>query len=184
MEKRIVTPTTREALAELRAGDSVLMSGVIYTARDAAHQRMAAMRAAGESWPVDWRGQAVYYAGPCPAQPGQVIGACGPTTSGRMDTHTPMLLSAGLLVMIGKGQRSEAVKVAMRETGAVYLAATGGAGALIARCVRRCDVVAFAELGAEAIFRLEVVDLPLIVAIDSQGNDLYQLGPAAYRHNT
>ncbi len=181
MSKRITIPATREALAGLRAGDRVLLSGIIYTARDAAHQRMAAMQAAGEAWPLDWRGQAVYYAGPCPAQPGDVIGACGPTTSGRMDAHTPMLLEAGLTVMIGKGQRNEAVKAAMRETGAVYLAATGGAGALIARCVRRCDTVAFAELGAEAIYRLEVVDLPLIVAIDSQGNDLYQLGPAAYR---
>ncbi len=178
---RISFPTDRAALADLRAGDSVLLSGTILTARDAAHKRLCALLDAGQPLPVDLHGQAIYYAGPCPPPPGAVIGSCGPTTSGRMDAYAPRLLAQGLLCMIGKGGRDAAVIEAMRACGAVYLAATGGAGALIARCVRQSRVLAFEDLGTEAIRALEVEDFPLIVAIDSEGNDLYRLGTERYR---
>jgi fumarate hydratase subunit beta len=178
---RVPVPSTREALAGLRAGDSVLLSGTILTGRDAAHARLCALLEAGKPLPVDLRGQAIYYAGPCPPKPGAVIGSCGPTTSGRMDGYTPRLLAEGLLCMIGKGQRSAAVIEAMRASGAVYLAATGGAGALIADRVKAVRILAFEDLGAEAIRELTAEDLPLIVAIDSQGNDLYRTGPELYR---
>ena len=176
-------PSDRATLATLRAGDTVLLSGDILTGRDAAHKRLCAMLDAGETLPVPLRGQAIYYVGPCPAMPGDPIGACGPTTSGRMDAYAPRLLAEGLLCMIGKGQRSAAVIAAMREHGAVYLAATGGAGALLAGCVRASRVLAFEDLGTEAIHSLTVEQFPLIVAIDSQGNDLYTLGPARYRQS-
>ena len=167
------TPFTRDDLAGLSVGDTVLLSGTILTARDAAHKRLIALLDAGQPLPVSLAGQAIYYVGPCPAPPGQVIGSCGPTTSGRVDPYTPALLAQGLLGMIGKGQRSSAVIEAMREHGAVYFAATGGAGALIAQCVTAARVVAFEELGAEAIFELTVENFPLIVAIDAQGKNLY-----------
>ena len=181
IEKLIAPPFSRRALAELRAGDRVLLSGRVLTGRDAAHKRLCALLDAGRALPVELEGQAMYYVGPCPPRPGEAIGSCGPTTSGRMDAYAPRLIEQGLLCAIGKGQRSAAVVEAMRAHGAVYLAATGGAGALIAGCVKGCRALAFEELGAEAIHELEVEDFPLIVAVDSLGQDLYELGPKQYR---
>ena len=170
-----VTPFTTEFIRSLRAGDRVSLSGVIYTGRDAAHKRLCALLDAGEKLPVDLDGQAIYFVGPCPAPPGKVIGAAGPTTSGRMDAYSPVLIEkCNLKAMIGKGDRNDAVKSAMKEFGAVYFAATGGAGALISRSIVKADVVAFPDLGPEAIYRLEVKDLPLVVAIDAEGNSLYK----------
>ena len=180
MSIRITAPCDREALARLRAGDSVLLSGTVLTGRDAAHKRLCALLDAGQPLPVSLRDQAIYYVGPCPPLPGDVIGSCGPTTSGRMDAYAPRLLGLGLAAMIGKGFRKPAVVESIQENGAVYFAATGGAGALIARCVKGARVLAFEDLGTEAIRELTVEDLPLIVAVDSQGNDLYAQGPARY----
>lgn len=180
MSIRITAPFDREALARLRAGDSVLLSGTVLTGRDAAHRRLCALLDAGQPLPVSLRDQAIYYVGPCPPLPGDVIGSCGPTTSGRMDAYAPRLLGLGLAAMIGKGFRKPAVVESIQENGAVYFAATGGAGALIARCVKGARVLAFEDLGTEAIRELTVEDLPLIVAVDSQGNDLYAQGPARY----
>ena len=181
MSKILHAPLLAEEIKELRAGDSVLLSGTIYTGRDAAHKRLAAMIAAGEPLPFDIRNQVIYYAGPCPAKPGDPIGSCGPTTSYRMDAYAPALCDLGLIGMIGKGQRSPAVCEAIRRNGGVYLAATGGAGALIATCVRASRVIAFDDLGTEAIRELTVEALPLIVAIDAHGGNLYEEGPARYR---
>lgn len=181
MIKRITIPLVDEEIRSLRAGDSVLLSGRIYTGRDAAHKRLCALLAEGKPLPVPVRDMAIYYAGPCPAKPGDPIGSCGPTTSYRMDAYAPALMREGLRVMIGKGFRSSEVIEAMKETGSVYLAATGGAGALIAQCIKSARVLAFEDLGAEAIRELAVEDFPLIVAIDSLGNDLYATGPQAYR---
>ena len=170
-----VTPCTTEFIRSLRAGDRVSLTGVIYTGRDAAHKRLCALLDAGEKLPVDLAGQAIYFVGPCPAPPGKVIGAAGPTTSGRMDAYSPVLIEkCSLKAMIGKGDRNDAVKSAMKEFGAVYFAATGGAGALISRSIVKADVVAFPDLGPEAIYRLEVKELPLVVAIDAEGNSLYK----------
>lgn len=180
MSIRITSPFDREALARLRAGDGVLLSGTVLTGRDAAHKRLCALLDAGQPLPVSLRDQAIYYVGPCPPLPGDVIGSCGPTTSGRMDAYAPRLLGLGLAAMIGKGFRKPAVVESIQENGAVYFAATGGAGALIARCVKGARVLAFEDLGTEAIRELTVEDLPLIVAVDSQGNDLYAQGPARY----
>ena len=180
MSIRITAPFDREALARLRAGDSVLLSGTVLTGRDAAHKRLCALLDAGQPLPVSLRDQAIYYVGPCPPLPGDVIGSCGPTTSGRMDAYAPRLLGLGLAAMIGKGFRKPAVVESIQENGAVYFAATGGGGALIARCVKGARVLAFEDLGTEAIRELTVEDLPLIVAVDSQGNDLYAQGPARY----
>lgn len=181
MVKKINTPFTKEMLRSLKAGDRVLLSGVIYTARDAAHARMTEEFQAGKPFPFDLQNQAVYYAGPCPAKPGEVIGSCGPTTAGRMDAYTPLLLDHGLGAMIGKGARNKDVVEAMRRNTAVYFGATGGAGALIARCIKCAEVVAYDDLGTEAIRRLEVAELPLVVLIDCTGNNLYQIGQAAYQ---
>lgn len=172
---KLTTPISEETASSLRAGDQVLLSGVIWTGRDAAHKRLVALLDAGEPLPVDLRDQAIYFVGPCPARPGDVIGSAGPTTSGRMDAYSPRIMrECGLRAMIGKGERNAAVVEAMKECGALYFAATGGAGALIAQCIKSADVIAFPELGPEAIFRLEVKDLPLVVAIDSEGCDLYE----------
>lgn len=181
MSKRIHAPLVAQELETLRAGDSVLLSGTIYTGRDAAHKRLCALVAEGKPLPFDIRGQVIYYAGPCPAKPGDAIGSCGPTTSYRMDAYAPMLCDLGLIGMIGKGQRSPAVIDAIRRNGGVYFAATGGAGALIAGSVKAARVIAFEDLGTEAIRELQVEDLPLIVAIDSEGGNLYEEGPARYR---
>lgn len=183
MEHRITTPLTEEKASVLRAGDRVLLSGVIYTARDAAHKRLCELVAKGEPLPIDVQDAVIYYAGPTPARPGQVIGSCGPTTSGRMDAYAPTLLHLGLRGMIGKGARSAAVSEAMQQTGAVYFAAIGGAGALAAACVKQAELVCYEDLGSEAIRRLVVENMPLTVVIDSVGNDLYRDGPDAYRNS-
>lgn len=181
MQKIIHAPLAPEEIMSLRAGDSVLLSGTIYTGRDAAHKRLCALVEEGKALPFDIRNQVIYYAGPCPAKPGDAIGSCGPTTSYRMDAYAPTLCDLGLIGMIGKGQRNEAVIDAIRRSGGVYFAATGGAGALIATCVKSAEVIAFEDLGTEAIRRLKVENLPLIVAIDAYGGNLYEQGPAQYR---
>ena len=174
MAIRVHTPLTPEEARKLKSGDSVLLSGVVYTARDAAHKRLVALLDEGKPLPVELRDQLIYFVGPCPAPPGHPIGSAGPTTSGRMDAYSPRLIAdCGLRGMIGKGNRSAAVIDAMKQYGAVYFAATGGAGALIARCIRKCEIIAFPDLGPEAIHRLEVENFPLVVAIDSLGNNLY-----------
>lgn len=181
MEKKITAPITKDAIRDLKAGDSVLLSGVIYTARDAAHERMVRNFKNGEPFPIDLKNQVIYYAGPCPAKPGEVIGSCGPTTAGRMDAYTPILLDNGLGAMIGKGARNREVVDAMKRNTVVYLGAIGGAGALIAESIKKAEVIAYDDLGTEAIRRLEVEDLPLVVLIDHEGNDLYETGQAKYR---
>jgi fumarate hydratase subunit beta len=178
---RLSPPLTDEDVMQLEIGDKVLISGVIYTARDAAHKRLVDMLAAGTPLPMEIKGQILYYVGPSPARPGRPIGAAGPTTSYRMDSYAPTLLQQGLKVMIGKGKRSPEVIAAMQQYKAVYLGATGGAGALISKCIKDAKVVAFPELGPEAIHRLEVVDLPAIVINDCRGKDLYEVGVAQYR---
>lgn len=182
MEDRIVleAPFTNEKIESLKAGDMVYISGTIYTGRDAAHKRLCEMIERGEEMPFDFVGQAIYYAGPCPAKPGKPIGSVGPTTGGRMDAYSPLLIEHGLKVMIGKGSRSEEVIDSIREHTGVYFAAIGGAAALMARCVVSAEVIAFDELGTEAIRKLQVNELPVIVAIDSKGNDSYELGRAKY----
>ena len=169
----ITTPLTDEDIAKLKTGDRVLISGVIYTARDAAHKRMIELLDAGKELPFDVRGQIIYYAGPAPAKPGAVIGSCGPTTSYRMDPYAPRLIQQGLRGMIGKGTRSDEVKQAMMTHKAVYLAAIGGLGALLARTVKECEIIAYPDLGPEAVRRLVVENFPAIVAIDVHGEDIY-----------
>lgn len=181
MRKVIHAPLIKEEVENLRAGDSVLLSGTIYTDRDAAHKRLCALVEVGEDLPFDICNQVIYYAGPCPAKPGDAIGSCGPTTSYRMDAYAPMLCDLGLIGMIGKGPRSQGVVDAIRRNSGVYFAATGGAGALIATCVKSAEVIAFEDLGTEAIRRLTVENLPLIVAVDAYGGDLYVEGPERYR---
>lgn len=181
MARHINAPIDKETAASLRAGENVLLSGTIYTGRDAAHKRLIRLLDEGKPLPFDIAGQVIYYAGPCPAKPGDAIGSCGPTTSYRMDAYAPRLCDLGLAGMIGKGPRSAQVKDAICRNGAVYFAATGGAGALIAQSVTSARVVAFDDLGTEAIRELTVVDMPLIVAADCAGGDLYESGPAAYR---
>lgn len=176
----LTAPMSKEDLAALSCGDNVLLSGVIYTARDAAHARLCAALDARETLPVDLVGQTVFYAGPTPAMPGMPIGAIGPTTSVRMDAYTPALLTYGIHAMIGKGQRGEEVREAIRKQGAVYFAAIGGCAAYMAACVTDCQVVAYEDLGTESIKRLVVKDLPLTVAIDARGNDYYRLGMHMY----
>ena len=180
MEYRLNTPVTKEELSVLRAGDRVLLSGTVYTARDAAHQRMMERLDRGETLPFALEGSAIYYVGPTPERPGQVIGSAGPTTSGRMDKFSPRLLDLGQPVMIGKGARSREVKEAIVRNGAVYLAAMGGAGAVMSASVDSAGVVCWEDLGCEAVRRLHVTDMPLTVVIDSLGNDLYESGPEAY----
>lgn len=181
-EKRTMqAPFTDEKIKSLKAGDMLYISGTIYTARDAAHKRMCEMLEAGEPMPFDFTGQVVYYAGPCPAKPGQPIGSVGPTTGGRMDAYSPTLIEKGLRVMIGKGSRSEEVIDALKKHTGVYFAAIGGAAALMAKCVKHAEVIAFDDLGTEAIRRLTVEELPVIVAIDCNGNDMYKTGVGKYR---
>lgn len=179
--KRITMPLTPEAIADLRAGDAVSISGVIYTSRDKAHKRMCETLDKGEPLPVDWHGQIIYFAGPTPAKPGQPIGSVGPTTSSRMDAFSPRLIrEAGLSGMIGKGPRSPEVVQAIVDCKAVYFVAIGGTGAAISKSVKKAEVIAYDELGTEAIRRLEVEDFAAIVAIDSEGNNLFETGRAAY----
>ncbi|MDR0400871.1 MAG: Fe-S-containing hydro-lyase [Treponema sp.] len=180
MTRRIELPLTREKAAPLRAGDRVLLSGVIYTARDAAHKRIDALLDAGKELPFPLEDACVYYAGPTPAAPGQCIGSVGPTTSGRMDAWAPRLLMLGLRGMIGKGERSDEVIRAVKWAGAVYFGAAGGAGALLSQCVAECEIAAFEDLGTEAVRRLRVKDFPATVVIDSQGGNLYRSGRHGY----
>ena len=179
--KHISTPLSDGVIEELKAGDKVLLSGTIYTGRDAAHKRFIDTIQAGGSLPFEIKGQVIYYCGPSPVLPGRAIGAAGPTTSGRMDAYTPTLLSLGLKGMIGKGKRSQAVRDAIVKYKAIYLGATGGAGALLSKAVVSYEVVAYEELGPEAVARLVVKDLPLFVINDIAGNDLYEMGMSRYR---
>jgi len=178
---RIKSPIEEEVIEKLTAGTKVTISGVIYTARDAAHHRLVRALDRGEGLPFDLEGQTIYYVGPSPAPPGRVIGSAGPTTSRRMDRYTPRLLAAGVKAMIGKGSRSAEVKEAIKKHKAVYLAATGGAGALLAKTVKKVEVIAYEELGAEAIMKLTVEDFPAIVASDIYGEDLFEQGRAKFR---
>ena len=180
MTTKIQTPLTREAARELRAGDSCLISGVIYTARDAAHKRLCELVAQGKELPLDIKDAVIYFVGPTPAKPGQAIGSAGPTTSYRMDAYSPTLISIGQTGMIGKGKRSAEVVAAMKEHGAVYFGAIGGCGALLSKCIKKAEIVAYEDLGAEAIRRLEVEDFPVVVIIDSEGNNLYETGRKEY----
>jgi len=180
-EKRITTPLTNDVIRSLRSGDRVLITGIIYTGRDAAHKRLVERLKAGQELPVDLRGQIIYYVGPAPAKPGQAIGSAGPTTSYRMDSYTPALLEYGLKGMIGKGSRDKQAREAMVRYGAVYFAAVGGAGALIAKSIKKARVVAYEDLGAEAIHEFTVEDFPCIVVNDVYGNDLYEEGVKQYR---
>ena len=178
--KVLHTPLSREDARALKCGESCLITGTIYTARDAAHKRLCELAAKGEPLPFDMEGAIIYFVGPTPAKPGQVIGSAGPTTSYRMDAYSPALIALGQTGMIGKGKRGEAVVEAMRQHGAVYLGAIGGLGALLGKCVKKAEVIAYPDLGAEAIRRLEVENFPVVVVIDSEGNNLYELGRRAY----
>lgn len=180
MQHRLTTPVTSNMLAPLRAGDTVLLSGTVYTARDAAHKRMMELLDRGQPLPFPVRGSALYYVGPTPERPGEVIGSAGPTTSGRMDSYSPRLLKLGQSIMIGKGARNQAVQKSVVENGAVYLAALGGAGALMAASVEALEVVCWEDLGCEAVRKLTVKDFPLTVILDTHGGNLYESGPAAY----
>lgn len=174
MERHITVPISRETAEELRAGDYVYLTGTIYTARDAAHKRMYEALEKGEELPLDVKNNVIYYMGPSPAREGRPIGSAGPTTASRMDKYAPTLLDMGLTGMIGKGKRSEAVKEAIGRNGAVYFAAVGGAGALLAQSIKSSEVIAYDDLGTEAIRKLEVENFPVIVVIDAEGRDLYQ----------
>ena len=176
----IKTPMDRETARSLKAGDSCLLSGVIYTARDAAHKRLCELIEQGKELPIDLKDAVIYFVGPTPAKPGDPIGSAGPTTSYRMDAYSPTLISLGQTGMIGKGKRSAEVIAAMKEHGAVYFGAIGGAGALLSKCIKKAEIVAYEDLGAEAIRRLEVEDFPVVVIIDSEGNNLYESGRKAY----
>ena len=180
MEKRIYLPLTEEQTVNLKAGDNVLLNGIIYTARDAAHGRLVKLIEEKEKLPIELKDAVIYYVGPTPAKPGQVIGSAGPTTSYRMDKYAPVLLDLGLKGMIGKGARSEEVVEGIKRNKAIYFGAIGGAWALISKCIISLEIVAYEDLGAEAIRRIEVKDMPLTVIIDSEGNNLYEIGQAQY----
>ena len=180
MAIRVTAPMSREQARTLKSGDSVLLSGVIYTARDAAHKRLCELVDQGKELPLDVKDSIIYFVGPTPARPGEAIGSAGPTTSYRMDAYSPTMIRQGQTGMIGKGKRNEEVIAAMKEHGAVYFGAIGGCGALLSKCIKKAEVIAYDDLGAEAIRRLEVEDFPVIVIIDSEGNNLYETGRAAY----
>jgi len=175
MEKQLQTPLTKEKAKEFKAGDYVYITGTIYSARDAAHKRLTETLERGEKLPLPLENEIIYYLGPTPARPGQVIGSAGPTTSSRMDKYAPALLDLGQTGMIGKGRRSDAVIASMKKNSAVYFAAVGGAGALLSKCIKKAEVIAYEDLGAEAIYKLEVKDFPVIVVIDCEGNNLYDM---------
>lgn len=183
MEKKLIYPWSREDIRALRSGDSVLITGTIYMARDAAHAKMTEDYRLTGKFPFDITGQAIYYAGPAPAAPGKVIGPAGPTTSGRMDKYTPLLLDNGLYMMIGKGGRSMEVVDSMKKNGCAYLAATGGVAALLSECIKKQEIISYPELGPEALRKLYVEDFPAIVIIDCDGNNLYETGKQKYRKN-
>ncbi len=178
--KKLQTPFTRETARTLKAGDACLITGVIYTARDAAHKRLCELVAQGKPLPMEIQNAIIYFVGPTPAKPGQAIGSAGPTTAYRMDAYSPALIAIGQTGMIGKGKRSPEVIDAMKKHGAVYFGATGGCGALLSKCIKKSEIVAYEDLGAEAIRRLEVEDFPVTVIIDSEGNNLYETGRADY----
>ncbi len=181
MEKHITAPITREVARTLRAGDYIYITGTIYTARDAAHKRMDEALANGETLPVDMKNQVIYYMGPSPAREGRPIGSAGPTTASRMDKYTPKLLDLGLTAMIGKGKRSVEMLDAVVRNEAVYLAAVGGAGALLSKCIKSSEIIAYEDLGTEAIRKLEVENFPVIVVADCEGNDLYETAIKEYQ---
>lgn len=176
----LTTPLTYEKIKDLKPGDRVSLSGVIYTSRDAAHKRYMGMIEKGEPLPFDLNDATIYFAGPAPAAPGEVIGSCGPTTSYRMDAYSPTLLDHGLRAMIGKGKRNDEVIDAIKRNHGIYFAAIGGAGAVISSSIKKCDVIAFEDLGTEAVRRLEVENMPLVVAISCDGEDLYKIGRKKY----
>ena len=180
MEKKVTLPLTEEIAKTLKAGDRVLLTGYIYTSRDAGHKRMCESLAKGEELPIDPMNATIYYVGPTPAKPGTVIGSAGPTTSGRMDAYAPTMMSVGARGMIGKGARLPEVVEAMKKYSGVYFGAVGGAGALLAKCIKSAELIAYEDLGAEALRKLYVEDMPLMVIIDSEGNNLYELGREEY----
>jgi fumarate hydratase subunit beta len=180
MEKHITLPLTEELARSLKAGDTVYLTGTIYTSRDAGHKLMCEALARGEQLPFDPTDATIYYVGPAPAKPGQVIGSAGPTTSGRMDAYAPTMMSVGARGMIGKGARLPEVVDAMKKYSGVYFGAIGGAGALLAKCIKKCELIAYEDLGAEALRKLYVEEMPLFVIIDSEGNNLYETGRKAY----
>lgn len=180
MAINITTPLSRETARTLRAGDSCLISGVIYAARDAAHKRLCALIEQGKELPLELQNAVIYFVGPTPEKPNQIIGSAGPTTSYRMDAYSPLLIEKGLTGMIGKGKRAPEVIAAMKQHGAVYFGAIGGCGALLSRCIKKSEIIAYEDLGAEAIRRLEVEDFPAIVVLDCEGNNLYESGREAY----
>ena len=179
--RKIHLPLTRELARTLHSGERVLLTGVIYTSRDAGHKRMCEALSRGEKLPFDPTDATIYYVGPTPAKPGQVIGSAGPTTSGRMDAYAPTLMSVGARGMIGKGARSKEVVEAMKQYDGVYFGVIGGAGALLAKCIKKSELTAYEDLGAEALRKLYVEDMPAVVIIDCEGNNLYETGPAAYQ---
>ena len=179
--RKIQLPLTQEEARTLKVGDTVLLTGTIYTGRDAAHKRLIQLLDEGKELPIDVKNQVIYYVGPAPASPGHAVGSAGPTTSYRMDAYAPRLMEAGLLGMMGKGKRNQDVIDAMKKYGAVYFGAVGGAAALVSRRIKKSEVVCYEDLGSEAIHRFEIEDFPVIVLIDSQGNNLYEIGPAAFR---
>ena len=181
MERHITVPVAKEEIQDLRAGDYVYLTGVIYTARDAAHKRMDEVLSEGKELPLDIKNQMIYYMGPSPAREGRPIGSAGPTTASRMDRYAPKLLDLGLTAMIGKGKRSKEVLDAVKRNGSVYFAAVGGAGALLSKCIKTSEVVAYDDLGTEAIRKLQVENLPVIVVIDSEGNNLYETAIREYK---
>ena len=180
MAMKLTAPLSQEEARKLRAGDSVLLSGTIYTARDAAHKRLCELVAEGKELPFPVKDSIIYFVGPTPAKEGQAIGSAGPTTSYRMDAYSPTLIAQGQTGMIGKGKRGPEVVEAMKEHGAVYFGAIGGCGALLSNCIKKAEIVCYEDLGAEAIRRLEVEDFPVVVIIDSEGNNLYEQGRKAY----
>ena len=180
MKREIRTPFTREMARELKSGDSCLITGTIYTARDAAHKRLCELVEQGKPLPLDVENSIIYFVGPTPAKPGQAIGSAGPTTAYRMDAYSPTMIRIGQTGMIGKGKRNDEVIAAMKEHGAVYFGAIGGCGALLSKCIKKAEVIAYDDLGAEAIRKLEVENFPVVVIIDSEGNNLYQTGREAY----
>ena len=183
MERHITLPLTEELARSLHAGDTVYLTGEIYTSRDAGHKRMCEALARGEELPFDPKDATIYYVGPTPAKPGQVIGSAGPTTSGRMDAYAPTMMRVGARGMIGKGARLPEVVEAMKECAGVYFGAIGGAGALLAKCIKKREMIAYEDLGAEALQKLYVEEMPLVVIIDSEGNNLYEEGRKAYLEN-
>lgn len=179
--KKITAPFTKEVAKSLKAGDNVLISGTIIAARDAAHKRITEALARGEELPLDLTNETIYYVGPTPPKDGMAVGSAGPTTSGRMDKYTPTMLECGLSGMIGKGYRNAEVVESMKKNGVVYMVAIGGAGALISECIKKYEVLAYADLGPEAVARLTIENFPAIVAIDSEGNNFYETGQAPYK---